>query len=154
MKTLNECKDEIARKHEFTSWQTLSDMLRRNGVYEQNIGVFHNAVAELYATSQIEDLTKENARLTEVEDCNKRTILNQRQEIGNLKSERDRYREALEANHEYVKFLSGYCSGIASYLAVHRMSPSIEEVERGEYLRTQIAIKESTLHPLVKEGEK
>jgi hypothetical protein len=110
------------------------------------------------ATSQIEDLTKENARLTEVEECNKCTINNQRQEIGLLKekeirgdrmivdlehektvlqSSNDRYREALEGLQKSAGDILSYGNSLIARENLHK----------------SIIKASSALHPLVKEGE-
>lgn len=59
--TLQEAKDKAARNHEFSSWDSLCKMLKRNGVYEANIGVFHDEATGIYSS----ELIKENERLRE-----------------------------------------------------------------------------------------
>jgi chromosome segregation ATPase len=234
MKTLDECKDEIARNPNYHassfdsfykycdkqelhglmkevsklyatsqveeatrhSSETFKDMTERCNQYHAQIEELtsqlserdealkycHGRMAEAY--KEIRELTKENARLSEVEDCNKCTINNQRQEIGelkgnitdltkeverlkkeqehyiqftneeiekfreayrkecvknrDLKSENDRYREALEV----VKNL-GYSV---------QFSSSVQDIIKCNDDMFQKA--KSALHPLVKEGEK
>ena len=62
------------------------------------------------ATYAHDELQPELSRLIEVDDCNKRTVMNQRQEIGELQSELTRLREEYERlkneNERYLKTLT------------------------------------------------
>lgn len=47
-------------------------------------------------------------------------------------------KELQQAYEDYIKHLSDYISGLASYLHVHGMGASHEEYERGKLLREKI----------------
>jgi hypothetical protein len=53
--TLQECKDEIAKKHTYNSWQEIS----KGGVVSQPSEYFYDEVAELHASQQTEALQAE-----------------------------------------------------------------------------------------------
>jgi len=140
MKTPDECKDEVAEKHGYLQWSNL---------FGANAAIF-NEVIELYVTSQIEDLTKENARLTEIvkglEEAFKNgsevysdDVNDLSKQIETLKSENDRYREALEDCIQRM-------SRARKLLTERDGQPDCWQMLNAEKY-------EAALHPLVKEGE-
>jgi hypothetical protein len=48
-KTLQEIKDEVAVKNEYSSWESLETSLKRNNVYDKNIMVFCDEVSIKFA---------------------------------------------------------------------------------------------------------
>lgn len=157
MKTLDECKNEVANKYGHTTWNAMrlvSDILPAT----------YDEVTKLYVTSQIEDLTKEV-------ESKKESIRILMKQLDTQQESNDRYREALEpVTTAVIEFLEKqpdklYIASSQGSWTTHQLAYEIRkqtpvgiDVIKSMMLLTADLIlrgkeKIAALHPLVKEGE-
>lgn len=150
MKTLREVKNEVAKGNGFHDWDEYSDVSANREKYNSQF----DKAAEMYAqqywdmandlqtrlfqatryinfSGKLTEYMDMCERLSEVNDCNKLTILNQRQEIGELK-----------ATIEYEQENCGRLEGMVSSL-----SRDLENKDKNEKRLIERVMELETLNP-------